>query len=245
MKENPELVTFTGRSVSKTFYDISQIPAITVGSIFFIVREEFDLKKYNFSSLKILVNPDDFYETLLEKLTFSRKSIISTITELETRLLRFYFLPEPQKKLELEKMEGLLIPVTEYLFTENNSSTTAIDLATKKRCYRLLKNLQKFIHLPTQAQELLKDSTSGSLQIGPLKGLVNFSASKELLESSLKPGGKILVEKANDSFTADLTKNQVEYKNRNFSNNSKNLKKLINLRNDPVVIELKFSGKDD
>ena len=148
------------------------------------------------------------------------------------------------KKMELEKLEGLLIPLSEYWFSMDQQNFDGENTEFNRNCVNLLSQLKNFIHIPKNAFDLMKKDNSVQTTLTSLPNLINFKASKDLLEAALKPGGKILLEDQKRSFASDLTSSPLELINRNFTRQNNNLKKLINLRSDPVIIELIYSKKN-
>jgi hypothetical protein len=212
---------------------------ISAANRFFLVESELNLAKYNFSSLKIHLDAEEFYRNLLSSTSNAYSGMMSILAELEVRIARFNLLPLQDQKAEIEVLEGLLIPVAEYIKfpdLQKDKSQAVLD-----RIKRILQQLKRFIYLPDELQLMVSNISEAKIFIGPVPEVFEVLTNKEILNSALQPGGKILLENQNNSFSANLTRNLLSFKNTDSSGKRKKLKKLVNLRTDPIVVELIFN----
>lgn len=205
---------------------------------FFLVESEFNLLRFNFDRLKIHLNPKKFYRSFIASLYQPVSDIETIISETEARLLRFPLLSPPEQESELEKLEGLLLPIGEFAMSDASDSFSGL----KRRTLELLKTLQSYIFMPEKLAKLAQTHHQGASGIGPVSPLLETSLDTNLLKQVLQPGGKIRIKTTTGEFPVNLNSRIVDFKNRNGSRRT--LEKVINLRNEPVLIELIFKDHD-
>ncbi|MEW6710104.1 MAG: hypothetical protein AB1403_09815, partial [Candidatus Riflebacteria bacterium] len=80
-------------------------------NLFLIVENELDLSHYNFDLLKIHLSRRKFYSDFLSAIFHPVADIETILSEAEARLARFSLLNLTGRMEELEKIEGLVIPL--------------------------------------------------------------------------------------------------------------------------------------
>ncbi|MFZ5950304.1 MAG: hypothetical protein ACOYXC_06345, partial [Candidatus Rifleibacteriota bacterium] len=106
-----------------------------------------------------------------------------------------------------------------------------------QRANRLLHHLQNLIFLPVKPDpEFL-----APLTIGPLKPFLENTLNSELIKKACKRGGKIQLKTLAGDYPVNLGARILEFNNR--LGNHRQLQKIVNLRTDPVLIELVFNEK--
>jgi hypothetical protein len=232
-----ESEAFPGKFDSNRLLDIKR-KFSTPTNRFFLVENEFNLARFNFDRLKIHLNPKQFYRNFIASLYQPVSDIETIISETEARLLRFPLLSPPEQESELEKLEGLLLPIGE--FATNPDSKTFSGLYA--RTLALLKALGEYIYLPEKLAKLAKTQEKTALSIGPVSPLLETHLNTDLLNLVLKPGGKVRIKAETGEYPVNLNSRIVDFKNRNGSRRT--LEKIVNLRNEPVMIELIFRDPD-
>lgn len=203
---------------------------------FILVENEIDLSKLDFEKLKIHLSPELFYRRFIASLYQPLPDIQTLISQGEARVARFRFLNIPDQTSEREKLEGLLIPLAEFIL-----QTSAIPQELEslyQRALNLLQNLKSLIFIPDVLLLQTKNLRSSPQSIGPTPPFLDRILSEELVNRASRTGGKIRIETSGGSFPVNLNSTVVDYRNR--SEAGKSIQKLVNLRTDPVLIELIF-----
>ena len=202
---------------------------------FFLVENEFDLSRFNFDKLRIHLDQNRFYQNLIAAMFRPVANIETIVSETETRIARFERLSFTDQSTELEKIEGLLIPISEFILDPATNGPGMVSL--RSRVKKLLFHLQNLIYLPPELQKLSSNERT-LISIGPVSPLLDFSLSIDTINRSVKTGGKIRLKAINGDFPVNLNSRIVDFKNH--SGSYQKIEKLMNLRTDPVLIELIF-----
>lgn len=203
---------------------------------FYLVENEFDLSRFNFDRLKIHLNPRQFYRRFITSLYQPVSDIETIVSEAEARLLRFEFLSPPEQESELEKIEGLLIPLAEFVCATPPSDFP--DLYQRTR--NLLNNLESLLYLPPELKS--PDKSNGIYSLGPISPFLETSLTRDMINRVVKTGGKVRIKTETHEFPVNLNAKVVDFKNR--AGQRRILDKLINLRTEPVLIELIFRDQN-
>lgn len=212
------------------------------GKRFFLVDNELMLNRYRFSSLRVWLDPRKFFSSVLAALRKDRASVDFVVGEAECRALRFPFLPMLDQAAELEKLEGLLIPLSE--FHSNKSEINGSRQANLIRVERAIRRLSSLIHV---SETLLKDfdpSSADLSKIGPFSPVLPGEISITSLLGSLKSGGKVNLVSEERSISLNLLEFSSVYRNKSYSGEDNKLIKLVNTRSTPVLVELEFAITD-
>lgn len=215
---------------------------IIPGKRFFLVENELMLNRYRFSSLRVWFDPRKFFTSVLAALRKDRSSVDFVVGEAECRALRFPFLPMADQASELEKLEGLLIPLSE--FHSNESYANGVQKQNLLRVERAIRRLSNLIHV---SQTLIKnfDPLSADLsKIGPFSPVLPGEISIASLFGSLKTGGKVNLVSEERSIALNLLEYSSVYRNKSYSGQDNKLIKLVNTRSTPVLVELEFAVAD-
>ncbi|GAB4276587.1 MAG: hypothetical protein Kow0029_18700 [Candidatus Rifleibacteriota bacterium] len=209
-------------------------------SRFFIVDSELDLSRYNIEQMKIHLSRKSFFKRLIASLYHTEANIEHILTEAETRILRFENLPIPEQSSELEKLEGLLIPIVEFIQISDAHKQKLAGL--RQRTFQLLARMHKLIFLPESLAVYASAEKPEPAAIGPASSVLDGRLSLETLTTALRCGGKAKILTKTGSYPLSLTSEIVDYCKNGLSGNLHKPVKLVNLRTSPLLVELVFSG---
>jgi hypothetical protein len=222
-------------SDSMRFLDLGKT-SFKARSKFVLVESEVDLRRFNFDRLKIHLSPEIFFKRFIAAIYSQTPDIDGILSEAEARTIRFNLLTIIDQETELQKLEGLLIPISEFLIFSQAHLKTLEE--RRKRAFRVISHMSGLIHVPEQfAPEMIKYRRKQNY-LGPAGQTLDFTLNENLLLSILKTGGKIRLETVKSKFPINLSNQIIDQKNRDFSGNRRLIEKLINLRTDPVLLEL-------
>jgi len=210
------------------------------GKRFFLVENELKLSRYKFSNLRIWHHPRRLFGSLIGSLMLERASIDFIIGEAEVRSLRLQYLSAAERAAELEKLEGLLAPLSE--FHEFCQSSPELKAAWEDEILRAAKRISEYISLPDKLAAALKEHNTGTDRIGPFSPVLPAEVLLDHLMPALKPGGRVLLTSGERQMPINLSGDVSIFSSRSFSGKDEGFEKLINTRSVPIVVELDFAG---
>lgn len=206
---------------------------------FFLVDNELQLNRFRFSTIKIWLDPYKFLTSAISALLIEKPGIDFMLGEIECRTLRCGLLGLSEQPAELEKLEGLLIPVTE--FYEYSQLNKEIARAYKPMLARAISRLSKLIHVPEKLASMVRDSDSIEAKIGPFSPILPSEINIDRMFSALKPGGKASLVSGGRIIPINLTGNVAIFQAKSLPGKENRIEKLINSRSTPILVELEFS----
>lgn len=211
----------------------------SVSSQFILVDTELELEKYNFDQLKIHLSPSIFFRRFIAALYQPDSGIEIILSEAEARAMRFKYLSFTEQSSELEKLEGLLIPISEFI---QFSAAHEKELESLRiRAFNVLAQMGNLIHLPAPLAQQLAPFSQKIRTIGPASAILESNLSEETVNFALKKGGKVRIKTTTNDFPVNLSSSVIDFNNRNFAGGHRILEKLSNLRTGPVLVELIYS----
>ncbi|NLF98028.1 MAG: hypothetical protein GX569_14950 [Candidatus Riflebacteria bacterium] len=210
------------------------------GRRFFLVKDEIQLSRYKFSNLRIWHHPRRLLGSLIGSLMLERANIAYLIGEAEIRSLRLQYMSDAERDAELEKLEGLLAPLSE--FHEFCQSSPELKATWENGILRAAKRISGYISLPEKLATALKSHQINTDRIGPFSPVLPVEVALDELMPALKPGGRVLLTSNERQMPINLSGNVSVFSSRSFSGKDEGFEKLINTRSAPIVVELDFSS---
>jgi hypothetical protein len=210
------------------------------GKRFFLVTDELQLSRYKFSSLRIWHQPRRLLGSLIGSLMLERANISYLIGEAEIRSLRLQYLSGAERPAELEKLEGLLAPLSE--FYEFCQSSPELKDSWESGILRAIKRVSEYIAIPEKLAAALKKTPADTGRIGPFSPVLPAEVTLDALMPAIKPGGKVLLTSSERQMPINLSGDVSIFSSRSFSGKEERFEKLVNTRSLPVVVELDFSS---
>ena len=209
------------------------------GRRFFLVNDELQLSRYKFSNLRIWHQPRRLLGSLIGALMLERAGISFIIGEAEIRALRLQYLSVAERSAELEKLEGLLAPLSE--FYEFCQTRPELKEAWENGILRAATRLSEHVAIPEKLTAALKQNRVDTGRIGPFSPVLPAEVALDELMAALKPGGKVLLTSSERQMPINLSGNVSIFSSKSFSGKDERFEKLINTRALPLVVELDFS----
>lgn len=209
---------------------------------FFLVDNELMLNRYRFASLKVWLGARRFFTSVISSLSQDRGNLDFITGEAECRALRFPYLNLSEQSFELEKLEGLLIPLADFVIKTNAQSGIKSDELL--RANRAIRRLSTLIYVPQRLKRQVSSDSADLNKIGPFSPVFPGEIAVESLERALVTGGTINLVSGERSIPMNLLRQGVIYQNKNYSGQGNKLIKLINSRSAPVIVELEFATTD-
>lgn len=206
---------------------------------FFLVENELQLSRYRFSSIKIWLDPARFFTSIISALLIEKPGIDFLLGEAECRALRCSLLGLSEHPAELEKLEGLMIPISE--FYDLSLTSPAITASYRPIFNRAVSRLNKLIHLPDQISTFGGINQDFEDKIGPFSPILPSEISVDRLFTALKPGGKAGLVSGGTIIPVNLTGSVAVFRPKSQSGSDARIEKLINSRSTPIMVELEFS----
>ena len=210
---------------------------------FFLVENELQLNRYRFSTLKIWLDPERFFRSVISALHPEKSNIDLLIGEVECRTMRCDHSGISEKPAELEKLEGLMLPLSE--FYDHTQISPAVASAVQPLLMRAMARMHHYIHIPRKIRDSLRKSPQDISKIGPFSPVLPFEISVDRLFEALKPGGKATLVSDNSSIQLNLVDAVAIFKTKNISGKEYYPDKLLNSRNTPILVELEFTEPVD
>ena len=193
---------------------------------FFLVEHEFDMKDFNQCS--VLLDSSSFLSNYLKYLISQKDSLNKLLKESICRADRYHYLDLQEQKLELEYLEGLLIPISEvYSYLNKFPQKKAVYASQILSCVNILKNL---IFIPAEYTFDISKEKEDKLNNMPMLDIKPISRSLQSIQGLLKPTGKILLKKDDKTTEIELDKPEI-------SISSNDCDRIINLRSTPIIIK--------
>ena len=194
---------------------------------FYLAEHEFSLKGMN--KCTVLLDTPTFLTHYLKKLSGKKPCLDNLLKESVCRADRFQYLDLQEQNDELEKLEGLLIPISEiYSYLNKFPQKKAVYSSQILSCVNKIKNI---IFIPAEYTFDISKEKEDNLYYLPMLDIKPVSRSLQSIQGLLKPTGKILLKK--DDKTSELELNNPEI---NIS--SKDCDSITNLRSTPLIIEV-------
>lgn len=199
---------------------------------FLVITDNLNLSRFRVSAIRIFLDQRKFFSALLSSIRRGNNDINCLIAEAECRALRFPLLNMAEQSAELEKLEGLLIPLSSFL-AENPQDNAAPGIL------RALKRLSNYIFVP---DNFLENGTEIDMsRIGPCPPFLSGDLSLETLYEALKPGGKVNIISDERTITLLLTGKTVTHKKQKTAGRESRPEQIVNARATPIIIDLDFS----
>ncbi len=210
---------------------------------FFLVENELNLSRYRFATMKIWLEPEDFFSSLIAALRSDETRVDFLIGEAECRALRFNCTGIEDQAVELEKLEGCLAILTElFVYATSNPEQSK---AWNPALIRAIRRLDGLVHIPVTMHDLAATATADEKKIGPFSPVLPYEISIDKLFSALKPGGKVSLSAGGRTIPMTLSGNATIYGGKNLPGHENHLEKLTNLRSIPIIVELDFANNND
>ena len=218
-------------------------PQIRSQKRFFLVENELNLSRYRFATMKIWLEPEDFFTSLIAALRSEEARVDFLIGEAECRALRFSCAGIEDQAVELEKLEGCLAILTELFgYATSNPEQAA---AWNPALSRTIRRLDGLVHIPADMLDLAATATADDKKIGPFSPVLPNEISLDKLFAALKPGGKVSLSAGGRIIPMTLSGNATIYGGKDLPGQENHLEKLINLRSIPIIVELDFANAND
>ena len=193
-------------------------------SEFFLVENEFNIKDLNKCS--VLLDTSSFLTNYIKAVMNRKESLNNLLIEALCRTDRFQYLDIQGQKSEIEKLEGLLIPISEiysYLnkFPQKKADYSAQILSTVNK----IKNI---IFIPAEYIFDISKEKDNNLNLLPMLDIKPISRSLQSIQGLLKPTGKILIKTADKSKEIELNKPEISITEGDT---------IINLRSTPIIVQ--------
>lgn len=194
---------------------------------FYLAEHEFPLKDGN--KCTILLDTPTFLTHYLKKLTQKKPCLDNILKESVCRADRFQYLDLQEQKVEIEKLEGLLIPISEiYSYLNKFPQKKAVYSSQILSCVNKIKNI---IFIPAEYTFDISKGKENDLNYLPMLDIKPVSRSLQSIQGLLKPTGKILLKKENKNSELELNKPEITI-------SSNDCDSLTNLRSTPLIIEV-------
>ena len=195
-------------------------------SDFFLVENEFTAKPD--SKLTILLDTSYFLKNYIKYLSQKEVSINNLLQESICRVDRFQYLDLQEQQDEIEKLEGLLIPISEiYSYLNKFPQKKPLFANQILSCINKMKNI---VFIPAEFTFDLSNIKENQLNNLPMLDIKPISRSLQSIQGLFKSNGKILIKKDNKA-------TEIELKNSEITISSENCDSIINLRSTPLIIE--------
>lgn len=204
---------------------------------FVIVEKELDVRRIPLKSLQIWLSPQSFYDNLATNLFSLDTTASSLAAEIEARALSYELLTMPEQSAEIERLEGLLLPLSEAITYPAHHKISMSD-PNFKHLLRAAKRLGNIIQIPEQINQLILSFETDNDLIGPASPILREELSISQLTNALRPGGQARLEFASGAAMLNLTSDTVVYDLSTQINLNQQRTKLVNLRTYPIVVEL-------
>ena len=193
---------------------------------FFLVEHEFSLE--GMTQCSILLDSSSFLSNYLKTFISQNPCLNNLLKESICRVDRYPYLDLQEQKLELEKLEGLLIPISEVYSYLNK-------FPQKKTLYAsqilsIVNKIKNIIFIPAEFTFDISKEKEDNLNNLPMLDIKPVSRSFQSIQGLLKPTGKILLKKEKKTFELELDKPEI-----NISSNDCDT--ITNLRSIPLVIK--------
>lgn len=199
---------------------------------FFVINDNLNLSRFRVSAIRIFLDQRKFFSALLSSIRRGNNDINCLIAEAECRALRFPLLNMAEQSAELEKLEGLLIPLSSFLAEHPQDNSTP-------RILRALKRLSYYIFVPESFFD--KAEQIDMSRIGPCPPFLQQELSLETLSEALKPGGKVNIISDERTVSLLLTGKTVTHRKQKTGSRESRPEQIVNARATPILIDLDFS----
>ena len=193
---------------------------------FLLLEHELALSDYK--KCNIFLDTSSFFEEYLKELNKKQPSLETLLQETICRIDRYQFLDLHSQKDEIPKLESLLIPISElYYYLNKFKSQKKIYAPSILSCINKMKDI---IFVPAEFTFDFKEWGSNLNSI-PMLNIEPYPRSFQSIQGLLQQSGKVMLLKGDSSTVINLDKPII-------SISSEECEKLINLRSNPILIEV-------
>ena len=191
------------------------------------ILEEHELNLKDINKCSILLDTSSFLTNYIKTLS-KEENLNNLLQEAICRVDRFQYLDIQGQNSEVEKLEGLLIPISEiYSYLNKFPQKKAVYAS---QILDTVNKIKSIVFVPAEFTFDISKESINKLNSLPMLNIQPVPRSLQSIQGLLKPSGKILLKKADKTQEIELNKQEITITTKDWDS-------IINLRSTPLIIK--------